>query len=216
MSEIRKKMDNRREMLRQRKIQKGLDKLFKTKFGCKDAFDKIKSDGEQKVLNNFFTKIIERRKTTIIETYDRIKNQAKNNLLRKIMKIPENLRNRIYKKFIDNWKINTDKLNNKFAASLIQKNWKLYLMRNRKNKIHDRLNDILNKLNNKKNNIVHTYLQKWSKKVESMKIKRAAGRINRYIMKRFKLANARENWNKISQKYVIKKEILILEILWIN
>ena len=38
-----------------------------------------------------------------------------------------------------------------------------------------------------------------------MKIKRAAGRINRYIMKRFKLANARENWNKISQKYVIKK-----------
>jgi len=38
-----------------------------------------------------------------------------------------------------------------------------------------------------------------------MKIKRAAGRINRYIMKRFKLANARENWNKISQKYLIKK-----------
>ena len=205
MSEIRKKMDNRREMLRQRKIQKGLDKMFKIKFGCKDAFDKIKSNGEEKTLNNFFNKLTERRTNTIKETYDKIKNQAKNNLLRKIMRIPENLRNRIYKKIIDTWKTNTDKLNNKFAASLIQKNWKLYSIRTRKNKIHDKLNDILNKLNNKKNNIVHTYLQKWSKKVESMKIKRAASRINRYVIKRFKLANARQNWNNLSQKYVIKK-----------
>ena len=86
MNEIRKKMDDRREMLRQRKIQKGLDKLFNTKFGCKDAFEKIKTNGEQKTLNKFFTTIIEKRTTTLKETYDRIKNQAKNNLLRKVMK----------------------------------------------------------------------------------------------------------------------------------
>ena len=204
MNEIRKKMDDRREMLRQRKIQKGLDKLFNTKFGCKDAFDKIKTNGEQKTLNKFFTTIIEKRTTTLKETYDRIKNQAKNNLLRKVMKVPDNLRNRIYKKFIDTWKINTDKLNNKFAASKIQKNWRLYLIRTRKNKILDKLKRILNKLSNKKNNIVHTYLQKWSKKVETIKVKRAASRINRYIIKRYKLVNARQNWKNISQKYNIR------------
>ena len=73
--------------------------------------------------------------------------------MNKIFNIPNNLRNRILKKFTNKWKNNADKISKKQAAERIQRNFKIYLNRINKNKREDRMKNILTRLINYRSNI---------------------------------------------------------------
>ena len=203
MADIKRKIQKKNEMLRQLKIQKGLTKIFNHPFNSKYVFDKILSERNRNIFENFNNTLIKKREDLLKEIFKIIKENAKNNLLNKIFNIPNNLRNRILKKFTNKWKNNADKISKKQAAERIQRNFKIYLNRINKNKREDRMKNILTRLINYRSNIKNIYFQRWKKNVEKIKFKRASQRIHRYINKRYKIVQARSNWKKLSQQYYL-------------
>ena len=207
MKKIRNKLNNKNNILKQNKIQKGIDKLnsYKNKFKCKKAFNKIKEKRKNKINSDLFNFLINKRKNLLKTAFDKIKEQRKNNLIKNLLKKKEAKKKRIYKNYLDLWKNNTNKLIRKFAASTIQKNYKLYKKKNKNQKLQNKLINLFNRLNNTSLNLKNFYLLKWNKITKAIKIKKASKRIYNYILKKYKMSKARKNWKNLIKQFKNKK-----------
>ena len=203
MNEIKRKIGNKNEMIKKLKIEKGLDKLSNIGFHSKYILNKILSERNRKIFENFNNTLINKRKGIIKEIFKTIIENVKENTLNKIFGIHNNLRNRILKKTISNWKNNTDKKLRNHSAEIIQKKFHNYRNKKKQNKREEILKDILRRLINYNNNIKAIYLKKWKKNIEQAKIKGASQRIYNFITQRYKIVKARNNWKKLSQLYLL-------------
>ena len=203
INEIKRKIQNKNEMIKNLKIEKGLNKLFNIPFNSKYILNKIQSERNKKIFGKFNDILINKRKDIIKDIYKRIKDNVKDNLLNQILIISNNLRNRILTKIISTWKNITDKKPRKQAAERIQKNYKNYINKRKKNKREERMKNILKRLISYKNNIKNIYLKKWKKNIEQLKIKIASQRIHKFITQRYKIVKARNNWQILSQLFVV-------------
>ena len=203
MNEIKRKIENKNDMIKKLKIEKGLNKLFNIAFHSKYIFNKILSERNRKIFENFNNILMNKRNDIIKEVFKTIKDNVKDYSLNKILRIKNDLRNRILKNIISTWKNNTDKKSRNHAAELIQKNYNNYKNKIKKNKKEGLLKNILRRLINYNSNIKKIYLKKWKKNNEQSKIKSASQRINRFITQRYRIAKARNNWKKLSQLYLL-------------
>jgi hypothetical protein len=115
---------------------------------------------------------------------------------------------RILKNYLDLWKNNTNKLTRKFAASTIQKNYKLYKNKNKNQNLQNKLINLFNRLNNTSLNLKNFYLLKWNKITKAIKIKKASKRIYNYIIKKYKMSKARKNWKNLIKQFKNKKDLI--------
>jgi hypothetical protein len=181
-------------LARQLKIKNGLEKLFNIKFGSKYALDKINSEKNRNIFKNFNDMLKNKKNDILKECFDKIKERAFYNVLKKAVKIPDLLRIRILKKFINIMKDKTDKLAKKRAAEMIIKNWRLYLNDKRQKNKEDILKRILLELILKKSDILKNYFNRWRDINNKIKAEGAKRAIARYIRNRYRLGNARKNW----------------------
>ena len=198
------KLKRQKELARQLKIKNGLEKLFNIKFGSRYVLDKINSEKNRNIFNKFNDMLKKKRQDILKECFDKIKRTAFDNVLKKVIKIPDLLRIRIIKKFITIMKDKTDKLSKKRSAETIIKNWKIYLNNKKQKNKKDILKKILLKLLLKKSNLLKNYFDKWKDLKNKLKIKLAKETIARYVRDRFRLGNARKNWKDLVNKYRLR------------
>ena len=105
------KKDKELEQNLQRK--NGLEKLLNIKFGVKYAIDKILSEKNRNIFNNFNDILNKKRLDNLKGCYVKIKNHGFYNKLREVIKIPDSFKRRIFKKVLYNLKDKTGKLANK-------------------------------------------------------------------------------------------------------
>ena len=192
--QIQNKLDQKKELARQLKIKNGLEKLFNIKFGSKYALDKINSEKNRNIFKNFNDMLKNKKNNILKDCFDKIKERAFYNVLKKAVKIPDLLRLRILKKFINIMKDKTDKLAKKRAAEMITKNWRLYLNDKRQKNKQDILKRILLELILKKSDILKNYFNRWRDINNKIKAEGAKRAIARYVRNRYRLGNARKNW----------------------
>ena len=109
MNEIKRKIENKNDMIKKLKIEKGLNKLFNIAFHSKYIVNKILSERNRKIFENFNNILMNKRNDIIKEVFKAIKDNVKDYSLNKILRIKNDLRNRILKNIISTWKNNTDK-----------------------------------------------------------------------------------------------------------
>ena len=156
------KINKDKELARKLKIQKGLEKLLNIKFGCKYVFDKIESENNRKIFEQFNELLKNKRLDHLKDCFDKIKKRAFDNVLRKAITIPDNLKKRIIRKFIIILKDKTDKLGKKRGAEKIIKNWKIYLNNKKQKNRKKILRSVLEHLILRKLNIIKNYFNKWN------------------------------------------------------
>jgi hypothetical protein len=128
---IHNKIQSKKELLRQQKIKDGLEKLSNIKFGAKYALDKLYSEKNRNIFERFNVLLKNKRKDTLKDCFDRIKQNRKDNMLNNIVNIQDNFKSRILKKWLDTWKEKADKLGRKISVVMFNKNWKIYLLNKR-------------------------------------------------------------------------------------
>ena len=208
------KINKDKELARKLKIQKGLEKLLNIKFGSKYVIDKIKSENNRNIFNQFNDMLKAKRYDILKDCFDKIKKRAFDNVLRKAMKIPESFKKRIIKKFIFVLKDKANKLGKKRAVEKISKNWKIYLNNKKLKNREELLKKILSDLIQKKSNTLKNYCNKWNDIAKKMKIQYSQQRIGKFLENRFKIANVRNNWDVLSNKLNTKNRNLnILDIM---
>ncbi len=202
--EVLDKLRRQKELARQLKIKNGLEKLFNIKFGSRYVMDKINSEKNRNIFSNFNYMLKYKRKDILKDCFDNIKQRAFDNVLRKVIKIPDLLRTRIIKKFITIMKDKTDKLGKKRSVETIIKNWKIYLNNKKQKNKEEILTKILYKLVVKKSNILKNYFDKWIDAKNKLKERAAKVAVARFISERFRLGNARKNWIDLVNKLKLR------------
>ena len=201
---IHNKIQKKNELIAQNKIKNGLDKLSNIKFGAKYALDKINSEKNRNIFNQFNDLLKNKRLNNLKDAFDKLKQHRKDDILKNSINIQDIFKIRLLKKYLDTWRDKSDKLGKKRAAEMIEKNWKIYL----NNKIEKNKGDILKKILSgiikKNSNTLGKYFNKWKNYNNFMKNDQAKLRIANYIKYRFKLANARNNWIKLVEKLEMK------------
>ena len=149
--------------------------------------------------------MLKKKKDDILkDCFDKIKQTAFDNVLKKVINIPDLLRIRILKKFLNIMKDKTDKLGRKRAVEMIIKNWKIYLNDKRQKNKEEILRKILLGLVLKKSNILKNYFNRWKDINNKIKTEAAKKAVARYIRNRYRLGNARKKWVDLSNNYRLK------------
>ena len=202
--DILQKCKEKKELNNKIKMNNGLIKLMNIKFGKKYALDKIKSERNRDVFRQFNDDLKKHRLNTLKECFDNIKKTGFNNKLKSAIDIQDNLKERILKKVLDLWKVKADKLGKKYGAEIIIKNWRLYAKKKRKENREQILKNILLNLLNKNDDMKNKYFKKWKDIDQKIKTDQAKARVAKYIKNRFKISNARKNWQKLSKYLALK------------
>ena len=201
---IQEKLRRKKELARQLKIKNGLEKLCNIKFGSRYALDKINSEKNRNIFKNFNDMLKNKKNDILKDCFDKIKEKAFYNVLKNAVKIPDLLRLRILKKFINIMKDKTDKLGKKRAAEMISKNWKIYLNDKKQKNKKEILKRILISLIYKKSDILKNYFNRWRDINNKIKTEAAKRAVARYIRNRYRLGNARKNWVDLANNYKLK------------
>ena len=201
---IQNKLRRKKELARQLKIKNGLEKLLNIKFGSRYALDKINSEKNRNIFKNFNDMLKKKKDDILKDCFDKIKQTAFDNVLKKVINIPDLLRIRILKKFLNIMKDKTDKLGRKRAVEMIIKNWKIYLNDKRQKNKEEILRKILLGLVLKKSNILKNYFNRWKDINNKIKTEAAKKTVARYIRNRYRLGNARKKWVDLSNNYRLK------------
>ena len=202
--EILQKCKEKKELNDKIKLNNGLVILMKARFGKEHAFNKIKSERNRSIFKQFNDDLKKRRLNTLKDCFDRLKNNAFNDKLLKAIHVQDNLKERILKKFLELWKEKANKLSKNLAAEKIIKNWRLYAKKKNIENREQRLKNILLNLLKKNNDMKNKYFQKWKDIDKKIKDSQAKARVARYIKNRFRIANARINWKKLSKYLALK------------
>ena len=202
--DILQKCKEKKELNNKIKLNNGLIKLMKTKFGKEYAFNKIKSENNRNVFKQFNDNLKKHRLNTLKECFDKIKQKAFNKKLMNALNVQDNFRERLLKRVLELWKEKANKLSRKSAAEKIIKNWRLYAKQKKKENREQILRNILLNLFNKNNNMKNKYFKKWKDIDQKIKNDQAKIRVAKYIKNRFKISNARKNWNKLCKKLALK------------
>ena len=143
---------------------------------------------------NLFNKVISdlsnKRRNILKDVFDNLFNYGRDILNNKVFKIPDNLRKRILNKWLKIWEEKTKKLSKLRSTEMIQKNYRLY-------KSFIRNKGIKNHLN-KHDDLLKKSLRRWRNIIKNMKVKRSGKRIANFIINKFRLFKAKENWKKLS------------------
>ena len=201
---IQAKLRRKKELARQLKIENGLQKLFNIKFGSRYALDKMNSEKNRNIFSRFNDMLKKKRLDILKDCFDNIKKRETDNVLTKVVKIPDILRKRIIKKYIFIMKDNTDKVAKKRAVETLIKNWKIHLNNKRQQNKKEILEKILLGLVLKKSNILKNYFDRWRDINNKIKTNAAKKAVARFIKNRYKIANARTNWVDLANNYRLK------------
>ena len=192
------------ELARKLKIKNGLEKLLNIPFGGKDILDKLKSEKNRQIFDIFNDILKKKRIDNLKECFDKIEKEAFDNVLKKIIKIPDSFKKRIIKKTILIFKDKANKLGKKRSVEKIFKNWKIFKNNQKDKNKKDLLKKILTHLILKKSNVLKHVFNKWYKASKKLQLNYVNQRIAKFIKDRFKLANVRNKWNNLVNKYIIK------------
>ena len=202
--DILQKCKEKKELNNKIKLNNGLIKLMKAKFGKEYVFNKIKSEKNRNVFKQFNDDLKKHRFNTLKECFDKIKQRVFNNKLTNAINVQDNLKERILKRILDLWKEKANKLSRKFAVEKIIKNWRLYSQKLKKENREQILKSILLNLLNKNNDMRNKYLKRWKDIDQKIKDSQAKSRVARYIKNRFKISLARNKWIKLYKKLALK------------
>ena len=202
--EIQKKLNEQKELRRKLRINNGLDKLFNIKYGAKYFFDKLKSARDKNVFKQFNDNLKKHKLNTVKDVFDKIRKTAFDNKLKTVLKIPQSLRMRIFKRVLDNWKNNATKTGKLHGAELIQKNLRIYLKKKKLENKKNILKDILKKLINKNSNVQQRVFNKWKDNAKKLLERAAKQRAALFIVNKYKTSGARKNWTKLAKLLKLK------------
>ena len=96
--DILKKCKEKKELNNKIKINNGLIKLMKAKFGKEYVFNKILSERNRNVFQKFNDDLKKHRLNTLKECFDKIKQNAFNNKLKNALNVQDNFKERIIKR----------------------------------------------------------------------------------------------------------------------
>jgi len=207
---LRKTITIKKNRSRMNTINDGLKILDNFKPGRKDAIKQIKYTRNRNLFNKVINDISNKRRNTLKDIFDRIFKYGKDKLNNIVFKIPDKLRLRILKKWLEIWREKARKLKILRSAEIIQKNWKIYKNKKRTGDINSHLKNILILKLNRHDNILHRAIHKWKNIINNIKIKTSAKRVAKYLHDRLKISKARINWFKLGN--VIRKNNLISDI----
>ena len=190
----------RKEQIKNDKIKDGLIKLNNIKFGARYALEKLNSEKNRNIFESFNKLLKNKKKDILSDCFNKIKEDGKRNVLSNVVNNNEIFKSRLLKKWLETWREKTNKLGKKRAVEMINKNWRIYYNNKREKNKGQILKKILSGIINKNSNILRNYFNKWSNYNNYMKNDQAKLRIANYIKYRFRLANARNNWQKLVNK----------------
>jgi len=159
--DILKKCKEKKELNNKIKINNGLIKLMKAKFGKEYVFNKILSERNRNVFQKFNDDLKKHRLNTLKECFDKIKQNAFNNKLKNALDVQDNFRERIIRKVIETWKEKANKLARNSSVNIIIKNWRIYSKQKKKENREQILKNILLNLFNKNDDIRNKYFKRW-------------------------------------------------------
>jgi hypothetical protein len=159
--DILKKCKEKKELNNKIKINNGLIKLMKAKFGKEYVFNKILSERNRNVFQKFNDDLKKHRLNTFKECFDKIKQNAFNNKLKNALDVQDNFRERIIRKVIETWKEKANKLARNSSVNIIIKNWRIYSKQKKKENREQILKNILLNLFNKNDDIRNKYFKRW-------------------------------------------------------
>ena len=201
---ILKKCKDEKDSKDKMKRIKGLAKLLNIKFGKRFVYDKIRSEINRNIFKKFNDDLKKHRLDTLKECFDKIKKTAFDNKLKSALNIPDSLKTRILKKIIIIWKENADKIARNHGADKIIKNWRIYNLKKKKENRDQILKDIFIKLYNKDSDMKNKYFNRWRDLKNKLNNEIAKKRVAIYIANRYKISNARKNWQKLSKNLILK------------
>ena len=201
---ILKKCKDEKDSKDKMKRIKGLAKLLNIKFGKRFVYDKIRSEINRNIFKKFNDDLKKHRLDTLKECFDKIKKTAIDNKLKSALNIPDSLKTRILKKIIIIWKENADKIARNHGADKIIKNWRIYNLKKKKENRDQILKDIFIKLYNKDSDMKNKYFNRWRDLKNKLNNEIAKKRVAIYIANRYKISNARKNWQKLSKNLILK------------
>ena len=202
--DILRKCKEKKELNDKLKVNNGILKLVNIKFGKKYAFDKIKSENNRNIFKKFNDDLKKHRLNTLKECFDKIRQTAFDNKLKRALTIPDSLKTRIIKKVIQIWREKADKVGRKHGAEKIIKNWKIYILKKKKENRDQILKDKLIKLINKDSDMKKKYFNRWRDIKNKLTNDISKKRVAKFIADRFRISNARKNWEKLSKNIVLK------------
>ena len=202
--DILRKCKEQKELNDKLKMHNGLNKLINIKFGKKYVFDKIRSENNRNIFKKFNEDLKNKRKDILKDCFDKIRQTAFDNKLKSVVKIPDVLRKRIFKKFIYIWNEKADKVARKHGAEKIIKNWRIYNLKKKKENRDEILKDIFIKLHNKDSDTKKKYFNRWKDIKNKLTIIISKSRVAKYIADRYKISEARKKWEKLSKNILLK------------
>ena len=182
----------------------GLLKLVDIKIGKRYVLDKIISESNRAIFKKFNDDLKKHRLNTLKECFDKIRKTAFDNKLKSALEIPDSLKSRILKKAILTWKENADKLARNRGANTIIRNWRIYNLKLKKENRDEILKDIFTKLYNKDSDMKNKYFNRWRDIKNKLNEEINKQRVAKYIADRYRISNARKNWEKLSKNILLK------------
>ena len=198
--DIHDKIKRKKEQIKNDKIKKGLIKLNNIKIGARYALEKLNSEKNRNIFDSFNYLLKNKKKDILSDCFNRIKEDGKRNVLTNVVNNNEIFKLRLLKKWIETWREKANKLGKKRAVEIINKNWRIYYNNKREKNKGQILLKILFRIFIKSSNILRNYFNKWRNYNNYMKNDQSKLRIANYIKYRFRLANARNNWQNLVNK----------------
>ena len=192
------KLRNKKDRAKLKNISKGLDILSQLKLPYRLGYNAIKSESNRKLFTKFNDDLAKKRRDHLKYAYDAIRQEEMRFLLNRLFGIPESGRKRILKKFIERWNDKANKIARKHSAEMIQRNYRLYILRKKYNNLNKRIKDLLLRLADKYNDILAYYFNKWRANANKKKVLRAGRKINKFVDNKLKDARAKKNWHKLA------------------
>ena len=184
--------------------------MLDIKFGKKFIIDKFKSEINRQIFKKFNEDLKNHRLNTLKECFDKIKKTAFDNKLKSALVTSYSFKKKIINKVIITWKENADKISKNNGADKIIKNWRIYNLKKRKENREQILKDIFTKLYNKDSGTKNKYFNRWRDIKNKLNNDTAKKRFAKYIADRYRISNARKNWQKLSENIFLKKRSLEL------
>jgi hypothetical protein len=152
------------------RIKNGLDILEDLSPGLDTAFKKIKSTSNRIIFENFINSLDKKTKDIKKDVFDNIKKYGILSKLRKILDIPEEVRKRILKTFLNRWNNKAQKEKKLRSVQTIQKNYRIYINDKIKKRIQELLWNIHNRKDRKRDDILREGLQRWKNTINKEKL----------------------------------------------
>ena len=211
---VKRRRDNEKEKKNTVNISKAIEILSKINPFKKYAFDKIRKAKQIDGLNKIIDFINKKRIDILKEVFNKIKKGKNKNKLLKLFKIKQNAKDRLLRKYLKKWIENNDKIKKKKAAEKIQKNYKLYKNRKKKYGIKEILLRIINLKDQTSKNKFRTTLLKWLKNAKLKHANDSSKKIQKYLNKKTNINRAKKNWRKLVLQLSKKNKLKdILDII---